>query len=272
MYQFNEQQVDDTDSINQKIRAFTVHPDRVHIWSDDGTVWGESALEAGLNQLIDIEKILGAGGEGFWKNAKSAPVLNMDKDASPEKLAAMLGVQVDQLPDAMDEVVRDWQQGFDQLLMLQGIDTKTLAVTLPDPEQFFINAVQAFAASIPISTKILLGSQSGERASTEDADEFAQQVMSRRANLVIPNIKRIIAKLVEFGVLPDRDWDVYWTDLTAASQDEKHSLAAKMAEVNKSMMGMDRVFTADEIREMAGYEALEEPEVGGFGEEEGDNA
>lgn len=273
MYEFNEAEVDDTDAQNQRVRSFTVHPDRVHIWSDDGTVWGESALEAGLNQLIDIEKILGAGGEGFWKNAKSAPVLSMDKDARPENLAAMLGVPVNEIGDAMGEAVEEWQKGFDQLLMLQGIESKTLAVTLPNnPERFFMNAVQAFAASIPISTKILLGSQSGERASTEDANEFDEQIMSRRANIVVPNILRLIRKLVDFGVLPDREWDVYWSDLTAASQTEKHDLAKSMATTNKDMMAMDRVFTVDEIREMAGYEPMKEQEVDGFGEEEGEDA
>ena len=71
MYEFNEAAVE-TDNPNK--RSLRIHPDRVLIWSDDGTVNGRSLLEPGYNDLIDLEKIKGAGGEGFWKNAKSSPV------------------------------------------------------------------------------------------------------------------------------------------------------------------------------------------------------
>lgn len=145
-------------------------------------------LEAGYNDLLTLEKVSGAGGEGFWKNAKSSPVLEVDKEADIAKLAQMLGVETSEIADKMDEVVGDWQKGFDQLLMLQGIEAKTLGVTLPQPAEFYNTALQSFAASIEMPLKILVGTQTGERASTEDAKEWSQTISSRRTNRVIPLI------------------------------------------------------------------------------------
>lgn len=259
MYQFNESAVDPDE---RKNRAFLVHPDRVLIWSRDGTIHGDAILEPGFNDLLVLEKIIGAGGEGFWKNAKSSPVLNMDKEMNPASLASMLGVAVEDIADKLDEVIAGWQKGFDQLLMLQGIDAKTLGVTLPQPAEFIAAPLQSFAASINEPLKILVGSQSGERASTEDAKEWDSTIMSRRMNYVQPNIRRLIAKLTKAGILPAVQWVIDWTDLTEDSMEEKLSKADKMATINQKSMGTgERVFTADEIREAAGLEPLGDSDI-----------
>jgi len=248
---FNEASVDRKRANN---RSFQLHPSRVVVWSRDGTVCGDSVLEAGYNDLLTMEKIIGSGGEGFWKNAKSSPVLSMDKDMNPASLATMLGVEVTAIADKLDEVIAGWQKGFDQLLMLQGIDAKTLGVTLPQPAEFFAVALQSFAASINEPLKILIGSQSGERASTEDAKEWNGTIMSRRENYVKPNIERVLDLLRSVKVLPDIDWAIGWTDLTEDTKEERVANAGKLAEINKSLMGTGEVaFTAGEIREAAGY-------------------
>lgn len=256
MFQFNESAVD----LNSKVqpRSFQVHPDRVLIWSRDGTLNGSSALEAGLNDLLTIEKIIGAGGEGFWKNAKSSPVLNAQAGADYRQIAAALGVTVADLLDLMNEQVENWQAGFDKLLMLQGMEAKTLGITLPIPEHFFSVACQSFAASVSMPMKVLVGMQTGERASSEDADEWAQTNMSRRSSMVIPNIMAMIRRFELFGMIPERDWSLAWNDLTEASADEKMARADKMASVNQRvMLSGELVFTSAEIRAAAGdYEPL----------------
>lgn len=236
-------------------RQFRLHPDRVLIWSRDGTVHSRSILEPGYNDLLTMEKIIGAGGEGFWKNAKSAPVLEVDKEAQIDMMAKAMGVQAEEIVDRMNEQVEDWQQGFDKLLMLQGMQAKTLSITLPSPEHFFAIALQAFAASINIPVKILVGSQTGERASTEDADEWAQTNMSRRKGHVIPTIMTLVNRLERFRVLPKKDWALSWADLTESSMTEKIDRATKMADVNQKTPG-EVVFTGDEIRAAVGMEPL----------------
>lgn len=258
MYQFTESKVGDT--MGQP-RQFQIHPDRVLIWSKDGAINGSSTLRPGFNALLTLEKIVGAGGEGFWKNAKSAPVLEMDKDANLEAMAKAMGVAVDDVTDKLDQQVGDWNRGFDQSLMVQGMRARALQVTLPSPEHFFAVALQEFAGSMSIPLKIMVGSQTGERASTEDAQEWAHTNMSRRTGQVIPNTMGLVRRLERFGILPAMDWFLSWTDLTEASMAEKIDRAAKMAEVNSKMATSgEPVFTHEEIREVVGFEPLSDAE------------
>lgn len=253
-FQFNEAQVGDT---TNKTRSFMIHPDRVVIWSKDGTVHGSSLLEPGYNDLLTLEKISGAGGEGFWKNAKSAPVLEVDKETDVATMAKAMGVEPSALADKMNEQVEDYQKGFDKLLMIQGMQAKTLGITLPSPEHFWAGPLQAFAASIGIPLKILVGSQTGERASTEDAREWAQTVMSRRSSQTVPNIMALVRRLERFNILPEGpDWFVDWSDLTEPTLAEKIDRAVKMADVNQKTGTAEWVFTPEEIRMAADYEPL----------------
>lgn len=253
MYQFTEAAVGDS----KVKRLARIHPDRVIVWSADGTLNGESYLAPGYNDLMTLEKVSGAGGEGFWKNAKSAPVLEVDKEAQITQMAQAMGVQPSEIADAMNEQVEAYQKGFDNLLMLQGIQAKTLSVNLPSPEHFFAVALQSFAASIMMPVKILVGNQTGERASSEDAADWAQTIMSRRATVVIPNIMELVNRLERFGILPEKDWFLDWQDLTEASMAEKIERASKMADVNQKMSGSGEiVFTGDEIREAVDLEPL----------------
>lgn len=256
MFQFSEAGVA---GASRQARAFLVHPDRVIVWSRDGTVHGRSFLEPGFNDLLTLEKIVGAGGEGFWKNAKSAPVLEVDATAKIEDMARAMGVPADEVPDRMGAQVEGWQKGFDQLLMIQGMQAKTLGITLPSPEHFFAVALQSFAASIQMPMKILVGSQTGERASTEDAEEWAKVVMARRVNETIPNIMLLVNRLERVGILPERDWHLDWSDLTESSMGEKVDRAATMADVNTKMATSGEwVFTPEEIRAVVDLEPLTE--------------
>ena len=259
MYHFNEANVE-TGKANQ--RQMQVHPDRVVIWSRDETVHGDSLLEPAYNDLLDLEKIKGAGGEGFWKNAKSAPVFEVDKEAKVAEMAKAMGVSPDKLADAMNDQVDGWQKGFDQLLMVQGMKVATLGITLPSPEHFWAAPLQSAAASVPIPLKILVGNQTGERASSEDNEEWAQTNMSRRTNQVVPIIMGMVQRFVRFGILPEgKDWYLDWADLTEASMGEKIDRAFKMADVNMKMKDTGEiVFTPEEVRAVVGYEPLSDEE------------
>lgn len=261
MYQFIESAIDVTGTTHMTSagRNVLIHPSRVVIWSEDATVRGRSSLEAGFNDLIDLEKVKGAGGEGFYKNARSNPVITIDKDAVLKSVAQSMGTTIDGIADAMEDEVRAYNAGFDKSLTMQGMTASVLQVQLPSPEHFFAAPLNSFAASMSIPVKILVGMQTGERASTEDANEWAQTNMSRRANETIPNILTVVDRLVEVNVLPAREWSIDWADLTEASMTDKVALADKMADVNVKMKDTGNlVFTDDEMRAIADKEPLSE--------------
>lgn len=259
MFSFNEAALGDSDKASP--RQFDVHPSRVVVWSEDGTVHSSSLLASGHNDLLTMEKIIGAGGEGFWKNAKAAPVLKLNEDIRLADLAASMGVAEDEVADAMNDQVEDYQKGFDAMLLLQGMDTAAINVTLPSPEHFYSVALQSFSASISMPSKILVGNQTGERASTEDAAEWAKTSMSRRNDQTIPNIMEFIRRLEAAGIIPEGEWSLKWADLTESSVSEKVDRAGKMAEINKKMEHTGEfVFSHDEIRDVVGLDPLSDAE------------
>lgn len=274
MYSYNEADVGDRAGRDPG-RVMSVHASRVHIWAegaDDGSIYGVPALKAGLNALITMEKISGAGGEGFWKTARAPMTMNISDDAgSLNSLAQMLGTTVDGIPDKMDEVIADFLSGADKSLLTQGIETKPLSISLPSPKEFFDVALQEFAASVSCPLPILVGHQMGDRASQEDSNEWNSTNMARRTTLVMPEVKRIIRKLMAVGIIRERDFVIDWEDLTAPSLEDRLANAKAMGEVNKSFMGTGEPvpFSRDRVLDTAGFDPEEEDaDVSGF--EEGD--
>lgn len=254
MYQFNESSI--TDVVNTAPRSFGVHPDRVLIWSQNGTVVCRSELESIYNDLIDAEKIKGAGGEGFWKVSRASPVINSKEGMDIQGLAQALGVPVSGIREALNEQMDDYQAGFDKALVLGGLEAKTLGITLTSPEHFFAGPIQSIAAARGIPVPILMGNQTGERASTENAREFALTCNSRRVKRCRPLITEFINRLERFKILPEKDWVIGWSDLTASSEEAKLERAAKMMDINKNTpAAMLHPFTPEEIRDAAGFQA-----------------
>jgi hypothetical protein len=102
--------------------------------------------------------------------------------------------------------------------------------------------------------KILIGTQTGERASSEDAADWALVNAARRSNQAIPTINSFVQRLERFGILPDRDWHINWSDLTDATLELKIERAERMAKINQT--SLDPLFTDDEIRGVVGYEPI----------------
>lgn len=261
-FQFDEQAVGDASSTGKS--NVRIHRDRVLIWSDDGTLNCSSALEAGYNDVSDAEKIKGAGGEGFWKTARGAPVVESKEGVTLEDMMRGMGAaNAEDVRDKLNEKADDFNAGFDKFLMMGGFTVKPLNITLPQPKEFWELCVQSFAASVQVPFKELIGNITGERASTEDAKTFAQTCMSRRENRVMPILQEFVDRLVLWGVLDAKDWTIGWTSLLEASPDDKLARAEKMATIN-SQTGNEPVFLPDEIREEAGYNSADEVE--GFAE------
>ena len=229
-------------------------------FSEDGTVNGISPLEAGINDIIDANKIKGAGGEGFWKSSRGTPVIQAPQGLSPQDVMRGMGAANNaEVIDKLNEQVDNVASGFDKAYMLGGFSVSTLAISLPQPKEFWDIPAMSFAASLSMPFKILIGNVTGERASTEDAAEWNQTIMSRRVNRLNPLLQELIDRLVRWGILPERDWTIGWEDLTEATASEKVDRAFKMADINAKSMN-EPVFLPDEIREAAGFAPSEEVE------------
>ena len=258
MYQFNSGSVGNR---NEKTASsFSIHPDRLIIIAEDadnGGIYGVSALEAPYNSLMDLRKILGGGGEGFYKNAAQSIIFNLQDGASAKSNEALLN----RFNENFDEFAHN---RFRRAIWTPGMDAKTLASELVNPKDFFFNSLYDVAASSQIPATILIGQQTGRLASSEDSRSFLSGINSRRENFGTESINAVIDWFIKWGVLPSAEYEVIWDDLLALSQSEQLDNASKMATINDAQFksGGTVPFEGEEIREAAGFEPREDIDPG----------
>lgn len=262
MYQFNEIAVGDKSgkpNISRKI-----NPERVVILNETSVINsmddGESQLEVGYNDLIDMMKYSGGSAEGFLKNASRQVHLNYDADSDMDELERELRNRGFEKPaDALNKQIALLNSGTDSALITSGATANILSVAPADPSAGWSVSANSFAASVRMPFTIIFGQQTGRLASDEDKTDYAKRGMSRRNGFLSTLIKELVKQLITLKVikpLVNGTLTLKWSDLLAPSQNEKIELMLKMSDVNvkaQQSMGI-AVFTPNEIREAGGYE------------------
>lgn len=243
----------DSSTTGEPGRMVTIHPDRVVVMGDIRN--GIPFLLAGYNDCTNMEKILGGSGESFLKNASRQLAINFDREVQLDQIARAHGVAVSALQEVFNEVTVGMSKGLDQTIITQGATVSPLVANVPDPLPAFDISLQSFCASIRIPSKIIVGNQTGERASTEDQKTFNKRCQGRRVSVLSSDIETLVDHLMRLGVLLTVEFSVCWDDLTEASKDEKMSIVLKMADCNAKMLASGQpIFTAEEMREVGGYD------------------
>lgn len=265
MWEYQESYVDSLDTDGKPERSVKIHPDRVIVLAEgamDGSIYsGIPLLRAGFNSLIDMAKISGSSAEGFLKNASRQLNVNYNKEnVSAQSLAQQMGVTLDELGDTLNEDVARLNEAIDAAMFTMGADVKVLSVTPSDPEPSWTVAANQFAASIQVPFTILFGQQTGRLASDEDKADYANRAMQRRCGFLDWLINNILERLTRFGIVSTApsEIEIEWDDLLAPTDDEKVTLASKLADINYkcAQAGEITAFSVDELRRAAGYEAL----------------
>ena len=202
-----------------------VHYSRViHIIEDqlENDIEGNPTLEAIFNCLMDIEKITGGDAEMFWRGARPG-------HAAVEKEGYNLTAdEQTALKDQFDE----YEHNLRRILTLKGIDLEALQSQVADnPQTHFDIQIQKISAQTGIPKRILTGSERGELASSQDADEWSSFVLARREEYAEPNIVRpFVDRCMELGILPlIEDYEVSWSDLFAISTAQQVEIGVKRA-------------------------------------------
>lgn len=232
-----------------------VHYTRViHIPCDgpmDEEMFGDPRLEATWNYFDDLEKIAGGGAEAFFRNVKQALAVIVDKDVkmSQDKI------------DAMKEQAELLAHNMKRSIGLQGGDIKALNTTVTEFASNLTAILSLIAGTSEIPQRILLGSERGELASTQDRGNWADAVQDRRTQFAEPYaLQPAVERFQAIGALPEVDaYDARWPDMENDDK-ERAELAKLYAEVNKA--NPDRVALANEIRDKAlGWEPVDDAEL-----------
>lgn len=254
-YNYNSSSTGNRD--DKTAKSLTIHHSRIIISAedaDDGSIYGISALEAPYNDLMDLRKICGAGGEGFYQNTRNAPQIT-----TREGFQAPKGKLLTDLEDQIDEYLNKWRK----TLVTNGLEFNYPDITLPNPEKYYQNSLNNISAASKIPNKILIGGQTGRLAADEDSELFLSLMMERRYGFGSDMIEAFINWCTKHKVLAEpSNLEIEWTDLLARSDDDKITAAERMAAVNEKQFrsGGSPVFSEEEIREQAGYDPEDLPE------------
>ncbi|OCG35586.1 anti-CBASS protein Acb1 family protein [Gilliamella sp. Gris1-4] len=262
MYQFNETSIGNNSGKPNLSRR--IHPDRIIILNETSVINsiddGESQLEVGYNDLIDMMKYSGGSAEGFLKNASRQVHVNYDADTDMDELERELRRRgFEQPADALNKQIALLNSGTDSALITAGATANILSVAPADPSSGWSVSANSFAASVRMPFTIIFGQQTGRLASDEDKADYAKRGMSRRNGFLSVLIKELVNQLIKLKViqpLVNGTLTLKWSDLLAPSQAEKIELMLKMSDVNvkaQQSIGIP-VFTPNEIREAGGYE------------------
>lgn len=238
----------------------TVHWSRViHVAERllENEVYGEPRLQKVFNYLEGLDKVVGGAPEGFWQTAVPGYALS-----------AKEGYEMDDTgKDEAKEEFQEYLHGLQRLISVEGLDFDALKGTIGDPGPAFTMLISLIAGKTRIPQRILLGSERGDLASSQDEANWLGRIAERRIQFAEPRILRpTIDRLIAIKALPapqDGSYEVGWPNLFYLTGIEQADVYQSRASAISSVSGkfpLD-LFTPEELREAVGFnpEREEEP-------------
>lgn len=210
-------------------------------------VYGRPRLQEVLNQLTDIEKVTGGGAEAAWLALFMGVILsakegmNMPAEGTPENT---------KLHETLEAFVHRMQR----YAVLEGVDVNNLGIHSVSIGDIFHVLISVFCGSKGIPQRILLGSERGELASTQDMQEWNGVIASRRTNFAEPEIlDPFVNWCISHEVIPpplSGTVKTVWQPVYTMTQMEEANYAAAIANGASAVTGgvPEEAITVDEWR------------------------
>lgn len=240
--------------------SFTVHHSRVlHIAEglEDNEVYGTPILQSVFNCLNDLEKVSGGAAESFFKDARNAILVTTAEDAE------FTAEDQERFKEQVDEFVNKQRKS----MIAQGASFTPVSGQMFDPSGHVSTLLDQIAGALGIPKRILIGSERGELASSQDESNWSSKIDGRRNKFAIHQIvKPFIELMIKTGNVADPagEWSVYWNDGDSLSESQKADIALKktqaIATYSNTPMA-ETIITPSEFREMLGYDAEGLPDV-----------
>ena len=211
-------------------------------------VFGQPALERVWNLLTDLRKVTGGGAEAFWLRANQIQQWDLDKDMSLGETVEERAAAIAKLKEQAEAVKHQLQR----IVQSRGMKINALGsdvANFANPADAIITQI---AGSKAIPKRILTGSEMGELASSQDRENFKDQINGRQAQHLGPNvIRQLVDRLIAYGFLPTPQggpmaYQVRWPHVQVLTEDEKADGAVKWSQTK---VGEDPVFVSAEIRD-----------------------
>lgn len=149
----------------------------------------------------------------FWRGARPGYTGTVDEKHEMTQKAE----------DDLQTQLNEYEHNLRRFLITEGVDIQALAGQVSDPLSHVDVQLQMISAATSIPKRILVGSERGELASTQDQDNWRSIVKARRENWAETAIVRpFITVCMKHGILPFiTDYTIRWSDLFAMGEKQK---------------------------------------------------
>ena len=236
-----------------------VHPSRIQILAE-GSVGdfldGVPLLQAGFNNLVDLEKISGGSAEAFLKNSARTLVFQYEADANVQAIQQADG-STKSVREIHEEQTRNLNANQDSAIVIQGGEANTLQTTVSDPTGAFQLAANLFSASVQIPFTVLFGQQTGRLASDEDKADMVARCKSRQRNELTPMLTEFVRRMQAAGLVDAGEFEIEWPPLDAPGDTDKATLLGKMTSAMQQAFQsglVEPLFDANELRGVMSFD------------------
>lgn len=211
----------------------------------ESDVYGRPALERSWNLFDDLDKVTGGGSEAFYQRANQGRLWSVDKD-----IKGLTASERQAFKDELDEL----QHNIKRDVIMRGVTATDLGSEVANFAQQADAITSQIAGANELPKRILIGSEMGELASSQDRDNWRDQVNGRRELHAGPNIlRRSIDRFIEYGYLakPEK-YQPRWGSVMNMTQAEKLAQALGWAQANQAQKnaGLPPVVLSREIRDL----------------------
>ena len=196
--------------VQTRSQTVKVHWSRViHVAEDllEDDIFGTETLRPLYNDFHDLQKIRASTPEAHFQRVAGILVGKVDPEAHTNDEI------LEDLSEELEEIYHDLRKIF----LGQGVDLERLAGDEPNPKAAADLCITMIAAGSPIPKRMLIGSETGERASTEDQKSYYGAMAERQVQHAEPAILRpFIDRLIERRGLPrpgQAGYEVVWPTL-----------------------------------------------------------
>lgn len=191
------------------------------------------------NRIMDWQKVIGGAAEMFWRGADRKMVANLDPSAGKIQDEGELQTQVEEM-----------RHGLRDTVYARGLELDSLSGEEIDPRGVKEVILDAISSETGIPKRILVGSEAGELASTQDRSNFYERVEDRRERHCEPDILRpMVERLQRAGIIPEGEFVVDWPPLFTLDEIERAEVQAKKARAASNLNEVE-FLSEDEKREM----------------------
>lgn len=212
-------------------RTVQVHWTRImHLAEDvlESDLEGDPCLEAGLNLILDLEKTLGAAAEAFFQQWPPGITMTSQKDNMG---GSTINIEDFQEEGVGKKAIEDFIHGVKRWMVMNGIDINTIKPELGDPTKVVDPILDLLAGATGIPKRILIGSERGELASSQDETAWNERIAERRHDWAEPTVLRpFIEDLIAKGALPEPqggEYEVEWPENASLSEDIRSQIAER---------------------------------------------